>query len=372
MAELVAAAAPDVIFHLAAQIDVRRAVADPAFDAAVNVGGTINVLEAARRAGVPRVVFSSTGGAIYGDADTIPTAEDHAPAPMAPYGQSKHAAEGYCGLYGRLHGLSVVSLRYANVYGPRQDPHGEGGVVAIFCGKLVEGGTPVAFGDGLQTRDYVYVGDVVSANLAAAGSTWAGACNIGTGTETTRGRARSHPAGSRRRRTRSRSSTLPSAPGRSSAAPWTPPWPARRWAGSRAWGSARASSARWPRSAADPLQGQVRGRARRKADWFPCMPGRRAAGSSGLMHVATSDHHRLARAFLALADDLAPQPMRRSVRLGLAAVAACLVLAVTVPLAWMAPASRSLTSSKVGDQPAATLGSSKAVLADDEDDDGGE
>ena len=185
MAELVAAAAPDVIFHLAAQIDVRRAVADPAFDAAVNVGGTINVLEAARRAGVPRVVNSSTGGAIYGDADTIPTAEGTAPAPMAPYGQSKHAAEGYCGLYGRLHGLSVASLRYANVYGPRQDPHGEGGVVAIFCGKLVEGGTPVAFGDGLQTRDYVYVGDVVSANLAAAGSTWAGACNIGTGTETT-------------------------------------------------------------------------------------------------------------------------------------------------------------------------------------------
>ena len=128
------------------------------------------MLEAARRAGVPRVVNSSTGGAIYGDADAIPTAEDTAPAPMAPYGQSKHAAEGYCGLYGRLHGLSAVSLRYANVYGPRQDPHGEGGVVAIFCGKLVEGGTPVAFGDGLQTRDYVYVGDVVAANLAAAGS----------------------------------------------------------------------------------------------------------------------------------------------------------------------------------------------------------
>src|SRR4051794_38350740 len=184
-ATLVAAAAPDVIFHLAAQIDVRRAVADPAFDARVNVGGTINVLEAARRAGVGRVVNSSTGGAIYGDAASIPTAEDHPPAPMAPYGQSKFAAEGYLGLYGRLHGLSAVSLRYANVYGPRQDPHGEGGVVAIFCGKLVEGGAPVAFGDGLQTRDYVYVGDVVAANLAAAASDWAGACNVGTGTETT-------------------------------------------------------------------------------------------------------------------------------------------------------------------------------------------
>ena len=185
VAALVAAAAPDVIFHLAAQIDVRRAVADPAFDAQVNVGGTINVLEAARRAGVRRVVNSSTGGAIYGDADAIPTAEDFPPAPMAPYGQSKHAAEGYLGLYGRLHGLSAVSLRYANVYGPRQDPHGEGGVVAIFCGKLVEGGTPVAFGDGLQTRDYTYVGDIAAANLAAASSDWDGACNIGTGTETT-------------------------------------------------------------------------------------------------------------------------------------------------------------------------------------------
>jgi UDP-glucose 4-epimerase len=184
LAALVEAASPDVIFHLAAQIDVRRAVADPGFDAQVNVGGTINVLEAARRAGVRRVVNSSTGGAIYGDAGTIPTPEDHVAAPMAPYGQSKLAAEGYLGLYARLYGLSATSLRYANVYGPRQDPHGEGGVVAIFCGKLAEGGTPVAFGDGHQTRDFIYVGDVVAANLAAAGSDWAGACNVGTGTET--------------------------------------------------------------------------------------------------------------------------------------------------------------------------------------------
>jgi UDP-glucose 4-epimerase len=184
LAGLVEAFAPAVIFHLAAQIDVRRAVADPAFDAQVNVGGTINVLEAARRAGVPRVVNSSTGGAIYGDAEAIPTPEDHRAAPMAPYGQSKLAAEGYLGLYARLHGLSSVSLRYANVYGPRQDPHGEGGVVAIFCGKLTEGGAPVAFGDGRQTRDFIYVGDVVSANLAAADSGWAGSCNVGTGTET--------------------------------------------------------------------------------------------------------------------------------------------------------------------------------------------
>jgi UDP-glucose 4-epimerase len=184
LAGLTEAFAPDVIFHLAAQIDVRRAVADPGFDAQVNVGGTINVLEAARRAGVRRVVNSSTGGAIYGDASAIPTPEDHLAAPMAPYGQSKLAAEGYLGLYARLHGLSSVSLRYANVYGPRQDPHGEGGVVAIFCGKLAEGGAPVAFGDGRQTRDFIYVGDVVSANLAAASNDWAGSCNVGTGTET--------------------------------------------------------------------------------------------------------------------------------------------------------------------------------------------
>jgi UDP-glucose 4-epimerase len=185
LAALVAAAAPDVLFHLAAQIDVRRSVADPAFDEDVNVGGTIAVLEAARRAGVPRLVNSSTGGAIYGDAERVPTAEDEPAAPMSPYGQGKHAAEGYCALYRRLHGLSTVSLRYSNVYGPRQDPHGEGGVVAIFCGKLVEGGRPRVFGDGLQTRDYVYVGDVVAANLLAADSSWTGACNVGTGTETT-------------------------------------------------------------------------------------------------------------------------------------------------------------------------------------------
>src|SRR3954452_14329587 len=185
VAGLVAAAAPEAIFHLGAQIDVRRAVADPRLDADINVGGTIAVLEAARRAGVRRVVNSSTGGAIYGDAASIPTREDYPPAPMAPYGQSKHAAEGYCSLYRRLHGLSVVSLRYANVYGPRQDPHGEGGVVAIFCGKPGEGGSPVAFGDGRQTRDYVFVGDVVAANLAAAASDRRGAVNVGTGVETT-------------------------------------------------------------------------------------------------------------------------------------------------------------------------------------------
>jgi UDP-glucose 4-epimerase len=175
---------PDVVFHLAAQIDVRRSVAETAFDATVNVVGTINVLEAAKRAGAGRVVNSSTGGAIYGEGRVIPAPEDHPAEPEAPYGQSKLAAEGYLELYRRLFGLSTVSLRYGNVYGPRQDPLGEAGVIGIFCGKLIAAEQPTVFGDGLQTRDYVYVGDVVAANLAAAGSDVTGAYNIGTGQET--------------------------------------------------------------------------------------------------------------------------------------------------------------------------------------------
>jgi len=181
--ELVAAVQPDAIFHLAAQIDVRHSVADPVFDSAVNVGGTINVLEAARAAGVPRVVNTSTGGAIYGEADALPAPESTASRPLAPYGQSKYAAEGYCALYERLHGLSTVSLRYGNVYGPRQDPLGEAGVIAIFCGKLLEGAPATIFGDGTQTRDYIYVGDVVAANLAAVDSAATGAFNVGHGVE---------------------------------------------------------------------------------------------------------------------------------------------------------------------------------------------
>jgi len=173
---------PEAIFHLAAQIDVRRSAADPALDAQINVVGTINVLEAARQVGA-RVVNSSTGGAIYGEGRTIPAPEDHPVAPEAPYGQSKFAAEGYCELFARLHGVSAVSLRYGNVYGPRQDPLGEAGVIAIFCGKLLEGEQPTVFGDGLQTRDYVYVGDVVAANLAAAGATVTGPVNVGTGVQ---------------------------------------------------------------------------------------------------------------------------------------------------------------------------------------------
>jgi UDP-glucose 4-epimerase len=185
IAEIVEAAKPDTIFHLAAQIDVRRSVTDPGWDAGINVVGTANVLEAARRANVARVVNTSTGGAIYGDVDTIPSPESTPPAPMAGYGTSKFCAEQYCDLYARLHDLSTVTLRYGNVYGPRQDPLGEAGVIAIFCGKLMDGGRPTIYGDGRQTRDYVYVGDVVAANLAAADNTnVGGAVNIGTGRET--------------------------------------------------------------------------------------------------------------------------------------------------------------------------------------------
>src|SRR4051794_6827343 len=183
--DLVSRAKPDVIFHLGAQIDVRRSVANPAYDATINVIGTINMLAAAQAAGVRRFINSSTGGAIYGEGRVIPAPETHPAEPEAGYGQSKLAAEGYCGLFRRLHGLATVSLRYGNVYGPRQDPLGEAGVIAIFCGKLADGERPLVFGDGMQTRDYVYVGDVVSANLAAADSDAGGAFNIGLGVEST-------------------------------------------------------------------------------------------------------------------------------------------------------------------------------------------
>jgi UDP-glucose 4-epimerase len=186
LAELTVEARPDVIFHLAAQIDVRKSVADPAFDAAINVGGTANVLEAARGAGMPRVVFSSTGGAIYGEGEgqQLPLGEGAPIAPLSAYGQSKYAAEGYLALYERLYDLSGVSLRLGNVYGPRQDPLGEAGVIAIFCGRLRAGERPTVFGDGRQTRDYIYVDDVVAAMLAAAETEASGPINVGTGIET--------------------------------------------------------------------------------------------------------------------------------------------------------------------------------------------
>jgi UDP-glucose 4-epimerase len=176
--------APEAIFHLAAQIDVRKSVADPANDSRVNVEGTINVLRAALDHGVKRLINTSTGGAIYGEGQILPAPEDHPVAPESPYGTSKFCAEQYCALFTRLHGLSTISLRYGNVYGPRQDPLGEAGVIAIFCGKLLEGGRPTIFGDGDQTRDYVFVGDVVDANLRAVESKATGSFNVGRGVQT--------------------------------------------------------------------------------------------------------------------------------------------------------------------------------------------
>ena len=182
--QLVERVAPEVIFHLAAQVDVRVSLADPAHDARTNVEGTINVLEAARAAGTRRVVFASTGGAIYGEADEIPTPESVPPLPVAAYGQSKFCAERYLGLYERVYGLSTIALRFGNVYGPRQDPHGEAGVIAIFCGRLRQGTRPKIYGDGTQTRDYIYVGDLAHALMSAGDGDYRDVVNIGTETET--------------------------------------------------------------------------------------------------------------------------------------------------------------------------------------------
>jgi UDP-glucose 4-epimerase len=183
MAKLAAIIRPDVIFHLAAQIDVRRSVDDPAFDASVNVVGTTTVLDAARRTTARRVVLASTA-AVYGRPAELPTTEASPAEPLSPYGASKAAAESYLALYSRLHGLSTLALRMANVYGPRQDPHGEAGVVAIFSAAAAAGRPAVVFGDGLQTRDYVHVSDVAGAFVAAAHSTASGALNISSGRET--------------------------------------------------------------------------------------------------------------------------------------------------------------------------------------------
>ncbi|MDG4817128.1 GDP-mannose 4,6-dehydratase [Micromonospora sp. WMMD956] len=183
LAAIVADARPDLIYHLAAQADVRTSVADASGDTGVNVLGTVNVLEAARTVGA-RVVFASTGGALYGAISAIPSPEDARPEPAAPYGAAKYCAEQYVALYNRLYGTAHAVLRLGNVYGPRQDPAGEAGVVSIFCGNLLSGRRPTIFGDGKQTRDYVYVADVVEAFLAAAEHGGAGVWNIGTGTST--------------------------------------------------------------------------------------------------------------------------------------------------------------------------------------------
>ena len=180
---------PDSVFHLAAQIDVRKSMADPNLDVRLNVLGTINLLEAAARCGAERFLFTSTGGAIYGEgeerAEEMPFAEDAECEPFSVYGQSKLTAEGYLGLYRRTRGLNATAVRLGNVYGPRQDPALEAGVVAIFCGLARDGGHPTVYGNGRQTRDYIHVADVVAGILAADGSDHPGPVNIGTGTETT-------------------------------------------------------------------------------------------------------------------------------------------------------------------------------------------
>jgi len=183
-ARLVASSGVEILVHHAAQMDVRRSVADPRFDADVNLGGLLNLLEAARRGRVRQVVFASSGGAIYGEQDVFPADEQHPVRPLSPYGVSKLAGERYLYFYARQYGLDATCLRYANVYGPCQNPHGEAGVVAIFIHRLLSGGQLVINGDGLQTRDYVYVGDVVKANLAAIGLDGFHVYNVGTGRET--------------------------------------------------------------------------------------------------------------------------------------------------------------------------------------------
>jgi UDP-glucose 4-epimerase len=175
---------PQVLSLHAAQMDVRKSVADPAFDATVNVIGMINLLEAGREVGVQKVLFASSGGATYGEQEEFPAPESHPHNPLSPYGITKATGEHYLYFYHAVYGMPYVALRYANVYGPRQDPHGEAGVVAIFTERLLANQAPTINGDGKQSRDYVFVGDVVRANLAALERPFVGAINIGTGIET--------------------------------------------------------------------------------------------------------------------------------------------------------------------------------------------
>jgi UDP-glucose 4-epimerase len=176
--------APDAIVHQAAQVDLRKSVAEPGFDAEVNVVGSVRLLEAAANAGVKRVVFASSGGAIYGEPLEVPQTEEHSANPMSPYGCAKLAVEHYMHYFNEVRGLSCVALRYANVYGPRQSPKGEAGVIAIFAPRLWSGDEVTVNGSGEQTRDFVYVDDVVAANLAAIDGNFRGAFNVGTGVET--------------------------------------------------------------------------------------------------------------------------------------------------------------------------------------------
>ena len=176
---------PDIVSHHAAQMNVRRSLADPAFDADVNVVGSVRLLQASVNARVKRFIFASSGGAIYGDPVRVPQDEDHPLAPISPYGCAKLAVEHYLHYFRTVHDLSCVALRYANVYGPRQNAAGEAGVVAIFAGALLRGDAVTINGSGEQTRDYVHVSDVVAANVAAVDGAWQGSFNVGTGMETT-------------------------------------------------------------------------------------------------------------------------------------------------------------------------------------------
>jgi len=183
-AELLVDRGVEILVHHAAQMDVRRSVEDPRFDADVNILGLLNLLEAARRGRVRQIVLASTGGAIYGEQDAFPAGEDHPVRPLSPYGVAKLASERYLYFYHCQYGLDATCLRYANVYGPRQNPHGEAGVVAIFLDRLLAARECLINGDGLQTRDYTFVADVVAANLAALGRPGFHVYNVGTGIET--------------------------------------------------------------------------------------------------------------------------------------------------------------------------------------------
>lgn len=187
LAEVFAAERPQVVSHHAAQIDVRKSLEDPAFDACVNVLGSINVLECCVRHGVEKLIFASTGGAIYGDVDEshMPVSESYAPRPVSHYGTAKLCVEHYIGLYGILYGLRYTILRYPNVYGPRQNPHGEAGVCAILVGLMLDGKTPTLFGFGEPMRDYVYVGDIARANVLALERADGETLNLGSGKGTT-------------------------------------------------------------------------------------------------------------------------------------------------------------------------------------------
>lgn len=174
---------PEIVFHLAAQIDVRKSVADPIEDAKINILGSLNLLESCKKFGVKKIIFASTGGAIYGDADVVPTSEKEPALPISPYGITKLTIEKYLNYYHKVFNLPYISLRLANVYGPRQNSEGEAGVIAIFCDKLFENKQPIIFGDGNQTRDYVFVDDIVEAAILATENSKVGIFNVGTGIE---------------------------------------------------------------------------------------------------------------------------------------------------------------------------------------------